>query len=151
MTRLYQIKNLESFEGIFKVFNELRNARELFDVTIATDDYHVQAHKAILSASSPFLRQVIRNSNHDKPYIYLRGIEANDLEAIMDYIYTGETQIAGDHIQKFIERASELEIFGIATKSTAESEGTRARHENSCKKEEKQPERNILNNVRFLG
>ena len=112
---LYQIQSDEVMECAFKVYNELRRSEELLDVTLACDDFVVQAHKVVLAASSSFFREVIRNSSHDKPFIYLKGVVAEDLESIIEYIYTGETQVAAENIPRFVKCGSELRVTGILT------------------------------------
>ena len=39
---------------------DIRDDKDFFDVTLACDDDQIQAHKVILSACSPFFRQVYR-------------------------------------------------------------------------------------------
>ena len=115
MAGLYQIKNSDLFQNVFQLFDDLRGSDEIFDVTLACDDYTVQAHKVILSASSTFFREVIRSSKHPIPYIYLKGVGRNHLKSIVDYIYTGEAQIPYEDIKSFIACATELKISGLMT------------------------------------
>ena len=42
--------------NISEAFKELRDERDLFDVTIAVEEEEIQAHKLILAACSPFFR-----------------------------------------------------------------------------------------------
>ena len=135
-----QIQSIELVESSFKVYNELRIAEELLDVTLACDDYVVQAHKVILSASSSFFRKVIRNSNHDKPYIFLRGVMAEDLKSIVDFIYTGETQVAAENIQRFVDCGSELKVTGIMVQEETNIEDTH----HSAKKTKKKKKQNKI-------
>ena len=58
-------------------FKEIREEKELFDVTIACEDEQLQAHRLILSACSPFFKTVFYRSKHEHPLIYLKGISAN--------------------------------------------------------------------------
>jgi hypothetical protein len=47
------------FESNISVaFRELREEKDFFDITLAVDDSQIQAHKVILSACSPFFREL---------------------------------------------------------------------------------------------
>jgi len=95
-------------------FQELRNAGELFDVTLACEDETVEAHKVVISACSPFFRHVLSKTKQNHPFIYLKGVLHQDLLALLDYIYTGETKVATEDVNRFIEAAQELKIKGLA-------------------------------------
>ena len=95
-------------------FQELRTAEELFDVTLACEDQTVEAHKVVISACSPFFRHVLSKTKQNHPFIYLRGVVHKDLLALLDYIYTGETKVVADDVNRFIELANEFKIKGLA-------------------------------------
>ena len=82
--------------NISSSFRDLREAKDLFDLTLLCGEFHqFQAHKVVLSASSPFFRRVLCQShlnNTNNPTIYLRGISHTDLKYILDFIYYGEVR-----------------------------------------------------------
>jgi len=95
-------------------FRELREESNYFNVTLATDDdQRIQAHRIVLSAGSKFFRKMFVNINHSSPFIYLKGIKSVDLEKIIDFLYNGETFIAHDELEKFLNTAEELQVNGI--------------------------------------
>ena len=108
---LQQSEFLSNYVGSFQ---ELRTARELFDVTLACEDETVEAHKVVISACSPFFRHVLTKAKQNHPFIYLKGVLHKDLLALLDYIYTGETQVPAQDVNRFIEAAQELQIKGLA-------------------------------------
>ena len=61
--------------NISSSFRELCEAKDLFDLTLVCGEFHqFQAHKVVLSASSPFFRRVLCQSHHknnNNPMIYL--------------------------------------------------------------------------------
>ena len=95
-------------------FQELRTAGELFDVTLACEDQTVEAHKVIIAACSSFFRHVLLKTKQKHPFIYLKGVLHKDLLALLDYIYTGETKVVADDVNRFIEVANELKVKGLA-------------------------------------
>ena len=91
-------------------FQNLRLSEELFDVTLACEDETVEAHKVIISACSLFFRHVLNKTKQNHPFIYLKGVLHKDLLAILDFIYSGETQVPAEDVNRFIEAAQELKI-----------------------------------------
>ena len=99
-------------------FRELREAKALFDLTLVCGEFHTfQAHKVVLSASSPFFSRVLcqnaQNMNTNNPMIYLRGISHNDLQYILDFIYYGEVNVTQDRLNSFLAVAEDLQIKGL--------------------------------------
>jgi hypothetical protein len=91
-------------------FVELRGDRDFADVTLACEDHEIEAHKAILSASSPFFSKILRKNKHSHPLIYMRGMKATELTAIVDFIYLGEVNIYQQNLESFLTLADEIEL-----------------------------------------
>ena len=82
---------------------DLRDNKELFDLTLACDDdQHIQVHRVVLSASSSFFRNLLRRLPHHHPLIYLKGIRQTDLQAVLSFIYNGEVNIAQQDLSSFL-------------------------------------------------
>lgn len=96
-----------------ETFQELRTSGNLFDVTLACEDETVEAHKVVVSACSPFFRHLLTRIGQAHPFIYMKGVLHKDLMALLDYIYTGETQVAEEDLDRFFETAKELKIQGL--------------------------------------
>jgi len=109
----YSITSADYLEHQQKSFCDIRLNEELFDVTLACIDYTMKAHKVVLASSSQFFREVFKQIENPNPFIFLKGLEADDLHAILDFIYTGETKVEMNHMQRFIDGATELKIYGI--------------------------------------
>jgi len=94
-------------------FENLRDAGELLDVTLACDDETVDAHKLLLSACSPFFRHIFARIKQSQPFIYLKGVHHEDLKALVDYIYKGEAKVSAENLKRFFKTAEELKIKGL--------------------------------------
>ena len=91
------------FESNISVaFRELREDRDFFDVTLACDDEQMQAHKVILSACSPFFRNVLRKNPHQHPLLYLKGVKYTDLQAVLNFMYHGEVNHSKKDLALFL-------------------------------------------------
>ena len=97
-----------------KFYNELFEKQELTDVTLACDDgFQIKAHRTIISASSLFFREVIMSSNNTNPFIYLKGVNQESLQSLLEFIYAGETVVNTENVDDLVAIGSELKILGI--------------------------------------
>jgi len=102
------------FESNISVaFRELREEKDFFDVTLACDDNQVQAHKVILSACSPFFRNVLRKNPHQHPLLYLKGVKYQELLSVLNFMYQGEVNVAQEELNSFLAVAEELRVKGL--------------------------------------
>ena len=95
-------------------FGELREDKDLTDVTLACEDgSQVEAHKVILAISSPFFMDILKRNKHTHPLIYMRGLKSEDLVAIVDFLYFGEANVFQDSLDSFLAIAEELKLKGL--------------------------------------
>merc|ERR1719447_2505826 len=85
------------------------------DVTLVCEDgQQMEAHKVILAVSSPFFQSLLKRNKHPHPLIYMRGIESEDLKAIIDFLYCGEANVCQDNLDGFLAIAEELQLQGLS-------------------------------------
>jgi len=102
------------FESNISVaFREIREEKDFFDVTLSVGDRQLQAHKLILSACSPFFRSVLRKNPHQNPLLYLKGVEFSDLQAVLNFMYHGEVNVAQEDLNSFLAVAEDLKVKGL--------------------------------------
>jgi len=106
--------------NISVAFKEIREEKDFFDVTLACDDSQIQAHKVILSACSPFFRNVLRRNPHQHPLLYLKGVKYQDLLSVLNFMYNGEVNVAQEELNTFLSVAEDLRVKGL-TQNTAGS------------------------------
>ena len=104
-------------ENIKVSFTELRDDKDFSDVTLACEDLELETHKVILSSCSPFFRRVFKRSMHQHLLLYMRGLKANQLKAVVDFIYFGEVSILEKELKTFLTIAEELELKGLTVDS----------------------------------
>jgi len=107
------------FESNISVaFRDLREEKDFFDVTLACDDSQLQAHKVILSACSPFFRNILKRNPHQHPLLYLKGVKYAELEAVLNFMYMGEVNVAQEALNSFLSVAEELRVKGLTQNNT---------------------------------
>ena len=101
-------------ENICASFGELRGERDFSDVTLVCEDgQQVEAHKVILAASSPILGNLLKRRKHLHPMIFMRGLNYEDLVAIVDFLYLGEANVFQENLDSFLTIADELQLKGL--------------------------------------
>lgn len=103
--------------NLSSAFRELRDDADFFDVTLATDEDEVKAHKVVLSACSPHLKQVLKRhskgENQAHLLIYLRGVRHADLVSVLEFMYSGEVNVSQEDLNSFLAVAEDLRVRGL--------------------------------------
>ena len=90
------------------------NDEVLSDVILATmDNKHVRAHKVILSLRSTFFKNIFRKNFHQNPLIYLKDIQYEYLDLILEFIYSGKCDVEEPKIVQFLSVGKDLGIIGL--------------------------------------
>ena len=102
-----KFQNCATFKDIYQETNFL-------DVTLSSEDHkQVKAHRVVLSASSPFFKDVLANNMHPHPFLYLKGIKFKELDVLIRFIYFGEAEVPQEDLSRLLLVASELQVKGL--------------------------------------
>jgi len=102
-------------------FRSLFSNQEFSDVTLScTGNKHIKTHKVVLSACSPFFRDILLQNSNPSPLIYLKGIDFQDLEAVVEFMYLGHTSVASSKLESFLASSKELQVEGLQTSNDEE-------------------------------
>ena len=73
-------------------FKEMRTSGDFADVTLVTDDGTREGHQLILASGSSFFERVLctRAGGHQRPLLYLRGVDTHQLDHLLDFLYSGQ-------------------------------------------------------------
>jgi len=105
-------------------FREIREEKDFFDCTLSVGSRQIQAHKLILSACSPFFRSILIQNPHQHPLLYLKGVEFPDLQAVLNFMYHGEVNVAQEELNSFLSVAEDLQVKGLTQgQSSKENQG----------------------------
>ncbi|CAG9859874.1 unnamed protein product [Phyllotreta striolata] len=99
--------------NITSQFETLRYDEDFTDVTIACDGQRLQAHKVVLSACSPFFKELFKTNPCPHPIIFMRDVEAQHITSLMEFMYAGEVNIAQTNLSTFLKTAESLKIRGL--------------------------------------
>lgn len=98
-----------------EAFLNIQKREDFSDVTLVTDDDQVvKAHRIILGACSSFFGNIFLKTNVRDLCLFLPGIAHSDLEAILNFVYNGQTDIPVESLESFTKAAKQLKIKGLA-------------------------------------
>ena len=100
-------KNMVQSVGI------LRNDSEFCDVTLVGDDHkRFNAHKVLLSTSSTYFKQMLK-ATPNQLMVCLNDVKSDDIENVLDFIYTGEVKIPQENLDRFLEVSQRFQLLGL--------------------------------------
>ena len=96
-------------------FRPLIREAKFSDVTLVSGDgQRIAGHQVILATGCTFFESLLEEEANSKPLIFLRGVEANLLLPLIDFLYTGKAQVAEEVIANFVKLAEDFGVEGLA-------------------------------------
>ncbi|KAL1497313.1 hypothetical protein ABEB36_008297 [Hypothenemus hampei] len=104
--------------NITSQFEALRSSEDFTDVTIACEGQRLLAHKVVLSACSPYFKELFKTNPCSHPIIFMKDVEAQHIIALMEFMYAGEVNVSQAHLSDFLKTAESLKICGLTDTSS---------------------------------
>ncbi|XP_037094487.1 protein bric-a-brac 2-like [Pollicipes pollicipes] len=105
----------DGFQGsVTSLFDQLRLDGELVDITLCCEGQRVRAHRMMLSACSPYFRELLKDNPCQQMVIFLKDTSAADLRAIIEFMYKGSVNVAQSQLASFIKTAEMLQVQGLS-------------------------------------
>ncbi|RXG56467.1 Longitudinals lacking protein-like [Armadillidium vulgare] len=101
-------------------FETLREGEHFVDVTLACDGRQLKAHKVVLSACSPYFKELLQGNPCSHPIIILKDVAYTHMRSLLEFMYAGEVNISQAHLGSFLHTAEALKIRGLAESSDTE-------------------------------
>lgn len=81
---------------------------------ISSDGKRIGAHQVVLSTASDFLRRILaEHPAHIEPCIHISDADEQLINALLTFMYTGETHIASIQLNALLELCNTLDIKGF--------------------------------------
>ncbi|VDN51006.1 unnamed protein product [Dracunculus medinensis] len=99
----------------FSKFEEIRRSGKLCDVIIVASGVKFSAHRIVLAATIPYFRAMFtaEMAECQQNEICLKEMDADTLEQIIDFTYTGRLRITAANVQSTMEAANFLQLYSI--------------------------------------
>ena len=117
MSEKFSLRWNDFESNISATLGDLRDSEDFLDVTLVCEREQLRAHKLIISACSPFFRNILHSNPHQNPLLYLKGIKSVDMKSLLDFMYLGEVSIYQEHLNSFLQVAEDLEIKGLTQRN----------------------------------
>ena len=84
------------------------------DVTlVCADKTKLEAHRLVLSMCSNFFKDILSFETEGKLIIYLKGIDGQEMQSILQFMYIGETTFPQSRTSQFLKVASDFELKAL--------------------------------------
>ena len=95
----------------------LRRERQLCDVTLRVGHREIAAHRLVLSACSQYFCAMFTNRmrESEQESVTLADVDADCLEEIVDFAYTGNISIHEDNVQHLLKASAMLQLSEIVS------------------------------------
>ncbi|XP_046998399.1 longitudinals lacking protein, isoforms H/M/V-like, partial [Schistocerca americana] len=103
--------------NFISVFTHLLSTESLVDVTLAAEGKHLQAHRVVLSACSPYFQMLFTMNPCQHPIVILKDVKYDDLKIMVDFMYYGEVNISHEQLPAILKTAELLKVKGLAENS----------------------------------
>jgi len=114
-----------------EMLHNMMKTGNLTDVTLVCDEQRqFKAHKIVLSACSTVFKNIIDSLPLNSSEIYLKGIQHQEMESILDFMHFGVATFFQGRMKEFLNVAKNLEIKEI-------SKDVGFKHSEECNGEEK--------------
>ncbi|XP_078401082.1 kelch-like protein 24 [Cetorhinus maximus] len=102
-------------EDVLTNLNVFRKSRLFTDIVLRIDGREFHCHRATLSASSVYFRTMfstgLQESQQDT--VDIKGISADTMDCVIDYMYGGRWNIREDNVQSLLEASDLFQISAL--------------------------------------
>ncbi|XP_060762040.1 kelch-like protein 24a [Neoarius graeffei] len=102
-------------ESVLHVFDEFRTNRLFTDVVIGVQGREFPCHRAMLSACSGYFRAMFCNDHREsrQTLVEISGVQADAMEVLLQYVYTGRATITTQNVQYLFETSSLFQVGAL--------------------------------------
>ena len=121
-SEIFRLKWNDFQNNLTGALKRIQSDKDFTDVTLVCGDGQtMEAHKVVLAASSPFLRQVLSSNKHPHPLIFLRAVKLRHLVSVVEFLYKGEVNIDKEDLDSFFSLAADLHLQVLNDIKTSET------------------------------
>lgn len=99
--------------NLVEILDGLFQKKSYVDCTLHVDDMKFFVHRVVLAANSSYFQTILQDVPMDHCTILFPGVQGFEMQALLDYMYTGEVNVTQSHIPRFIQIAEQLEVKGL--------------------------------------
>ena len=97
--------------GFMKRMLKQRQADQYTDVTLQSSDVDIRCHRNVLAAASDYFNAMFRCDLKETTSATVRmNMQSEIMNAIVDYIYTGEIEMTADNVESLVKACDVLQL-----------------------------------------
>ncbi|XP_072333529.1 kelch-like protein 24 isoform X2 [Scyliorhinus torazame] len=102
-------------EDVLSNLNAFRKSRLFTDVVLRIDGHEFHCHRATLSANSVYFRGMFSNDLQERQQdtVDIKGIPADAMDCVIDYMYGGRVDIREDNVQSLLEASDLFQVSAL--------------------------------------
>lgn len=98
---------------LLEYLRQLYEEGRFVDVGLECEGRQVKAHKAVISACSPYLEGLLKGNPARSHLIKFNGYSYNSLRAVIDFMYNGKVMVEQEQLAAFLKLGRALQVRGI--------------------------------------
>ncbi|XP_042224659.1 protein tramtrack, beta isoform-like isoform X2 [Homarus americanus] len=98
---------------LLEYLRQLYEEGRFVDVGLECEGRQVKAHKAVISACSPYLEGLLKGNPARSHLIKFNGYSYNSLRAVIDFMYNGKVMVEQEYLAAFLKLGRALQVRGI--------------------------------------
>lgn len=99
--------------NLVEILDGLFQKKSYVDCTLHVDDMKFCVHRVVLAANSAYFQQILQDVPMDHCTILFPGVQGFEMQALLDYMYTGEVNVTQSQIPRIMQIAGQLEVKGL--------------------------------------
>ncbi|KAK2728051.1 uncharacterized protein LOC136030598 [Artemia franciscana] len=102
------------FNTVFQnTFSEIYASQELTDMSFFVEDNFIKCHKIVISAASPYFRQILVRLTEVNPVVVLDNVSYSVFSALINFIYCGEIEVDHDLLKPVVDTGKRFRVVGL--------------------------------------
>ncbi|XP_064079782.1 longitudinals lacking protein, isoforms H/M/V-like isoform X3 [Macrobrachium nipponense] len=98
---------------LLEYLRQLYEEGRFVDVGLECEGRQVKAHKAVISACSPYLEGLLKGNPARSHLIKFNGYSYTSLRAVIDFMYNGKVMVEQEQLAAFLKLGRALQVRGI--------------------------------------
>ncbi|XP_073977446.1 uncharacterized protein isoform X2 [Rhodnius prolixus] len=101
------------YSNMQATFPTLLNNEQFVDVTLACEGRSIKCHKVMLSACSSYFEELLSQNPCQHPIVFMRDLKFWEVQALVEFMYSGEVNVAQEKLPSLLAAAEALQIKGL--------------------------------------
>ena len=95
--------------------SSLLDSKLLLDVTLSAEGERLKCHRLVLASASDHFKELLSGDNEAtlNTVVHFNGVAFVDLECLVEFIYSGKTEVNPSRLSTFMDLAKSLKIKGF--------------------------------------